>query len=280
MTSSDLWDAETAARYDESSAVSCTPEVLDPGGVVPRRAGRGRACPASARSSTWSGTASGTCAPRRSRSRASATRRGTWRPAAGSSSSCGCPASVGSRRAGRGALPRRMRARSTTSVSTPHDLATQQGTSHHYTRSPTSIRYGSSNFRYIWPAECDLMAQLAGLELERRSSDWVGQRVHWSRRQRKARLGAARESLSGLETVFLALRSAWLSGAWELPCGRPRWLVSLGGVAAPESDAVDRRGRSLSRRRLALPASAMGGRNRCHHPTRPTAAANSAAAQD
>ena len=30
MTSSDLWDAETAARYDESSAFMFTPEVLDP----------------------------------------------------------------------------------------------------------------------------------------------------------------------------------------------------------------------------------------------------------
>ena len=31
-----------------------------------------------------------------------------------------------------------------------------------------STRYGASNFRYIWPAECDLMARLAGLELEQR----------------------------------------------------------------------------------------------------------------
>jgi SAM-dependent methyltransferase len=54
-----------------------------------------------------------------------------------------------------------------------YDLATQQGTSHHYTTEPDgSIRYGASNFRYIWPAECDLMAQLAGLELEHRWADW------------------------------------------------------------------------------------------------------------
>jgi len=56
-----------------------------------------------------------------------------------------------------------------------YDLATQHGTSHHYTREPDgTIRHGASNFRYIWPAECDLMAQLAGLELESRSSDWHG----------------------------------------------------------------------------------------------------------
>jgi SAM-dependent methyltransferase len=56
-----------------------------------------------------------------------------------------------------------------------YDLSTQQGTSHHYRRHPDgTVTYGFSNFRYIWPAECDLMAQLAGLQLESRTSDWVG----------------------------------------------------------------------------------------------------------
>ena len=55
------------------------------------------------------------------------------------------------------------------------DMATQQGTSHHYSTQPDgTISYGASNFRYIWPAECDLMAQLAGLELESRAADWRG----------------------------------------------------------------------------------------------------------
>lgn len=36
------------------------------------------------------------------------------------------------------------------------------------------MRYGSGNFRYIWPAECDLMARLAGMELEERLADWDG----------------------------------------------------------------------------------------------------------
>jgi hypothetical protein len=36
------------------------------------------------------------------------------------------------------------------------------------------VTYEASNFRYIWPAECDLMAQLAGTDLERRSADWRG----------------------------------------------------------------------------------------------------------
>jgi len=57
-----------------------------------------------------------------------------------------------------------------------YDMATQQGTSHHYRRHPDgTVTYGASNFRYIWPAECDLMAQLAGLELERRVASWDGE---------------------------------------------------------------------------------------------------------
>lgn len=56
-----------------------------------------------------------------------------------------------------------------------YDMATQQGTSHHYTRRDDgTIGYGASNFRYIWPAECDLMARLAGLDLEQRTADWQG----------------------------------------------------------------------------------------------------------
>lgn len=56
-----------------------------------------------------------------------------------------------------------------------YDLVTQQCTSHHYRREPDgSTSYGAGNFRYIWPSECDLMAQLAGLELEDRFADWDG----------------------------------------------------------------------------------------------------------
>jgi SAM-dependent methyltransferase len=55
------------------------------------------------------------------------------------------------------------------------DMTTQQGTSHHYTRDDDgSVRYSTSNFRYIWPAECDLMAELAGMDLESRAADWLG----------------------------------------------------------------------------------------------------------
>ena len=56
-----------------------------------------------------------------------------------------------------------------------YDVVTQQATSHHYSREADgSFRRGAHHFRYVWPAECDLMAQLAGLELEERVADWHG----------------------------------------------------------------------------------------------------------
>jgi len=56
-----------------------------------------------------------------------------------------------------------------------YDLTTQQGTSHHYWRqSDGTVTYGASNFRYVWPAECDLMAELAGLAFEARVAGWNG----------------------------------------------------------------------------------------------------------
>ena len=56
-----------------------------------------------------------------------------------------------------------------------YDLVSQECASHHYRRDADgSIRYGAGNFRYIWPSECDLMAQLASLELESRFADWHG----------------------------------------------------------------------------------------------------------
>jgi SAM-dependent methyltransferase len=56
-----------------------------------------------------------------------------------------------------------------------YDVLRQQVVSHHF-------RFGEgqeaqlfrSPHRYIWPAELDLMAQLAGFELESRHADWTG----------------------------------------------------------------------------------------------------------
>jgi SAM-dependent methyltransferase len=54
-----------------------------------------------------------------------------------------------------------------------YDVVTQGCTSHHFTRCEDgSYRHGVGHFRYIWPAECDLMAALAGLEPVARYADW------------------------------------------------------------------------------------------------------------
>ncbi|WP_432149097.1 class I SAM-dependent DNA methyltransferase [Streptomyces sp. bgisy029] len=56
------------------------------------------------------------------------------------------------------------------------DLVEQILVSHHFTRDGDDGRYrrGNSRHRYAWPAELDLMARIAGLQLERRVADWSG----------------------------------------------------------------------------------------------------------
>lgn len=54
-----------------------------------------------------------------------------------------------------------------------YDTVAQTCTSHHYHRGADgTVRYGAGTFRYAWPAECDLMARLAGMELEDRFAGW------------------------------------------------------------------------------------------------------------
>lgn len=55
------------------------------------------------------------------------------------------------------------------------DLANQISVSHHYHINGDSVRVNSPAFRYVWPSELDLMAQLAGLELESRWGGWGGE---------------------------------------------------------------------------------------------------------
>lgn len=56
-----------------------------------------------------------------------------------------------------------------------YDVLHQQVVSHHFRfgddRQAHVVR---STHRYVWPAELDLMAELAGFELESRSADWAG----------------------------------------------------------------------------------------------------------
>jgi hypothetical protein len=53
-----------------------------------------------------------------------------------------------------------------------YDLAAQRVVSHHYFLSGDRVATFDSPHRYAWPAELDLMAQLAGLTLVERWGDW------------------------------------------------------------------------------------------------------------
>ncbi|MDO9454568.1 class I SAM-dependent methyltransferase [Nocardioides sp.] len=223
MTSSDYWDAGTAARYDESSSFMFAPEVLDPavafladlagdGAALELAIGTGRvAIPLADRGVPVSGielsqpmtdvlhgkraevpvvvgdmatsTAPGAFSlvyvvwNSIGNLRTQAEQVACFRNAARHLSPGGrfvvelwIP---GIRRfpPGQAAVPFHVGPRHV-GLDT-YDLTTQQGTSHHYTHEADgTVRHGTSNFRYIWPAECDLMAQLAGLEHEARFADW------------------------------------------------------------------------------------------------------------
>jgi SAM-dependent methyltransferase len=225
MSSSDHWDAETAASYDESSAFMFEPEVLDPavdllaelageGAALELAIGTGRvAIPLAERGVPVSGielsqpmadqlhrkgadvqVVIGDMATARVEGefslvyvvwnsignvRTQAEQVATFRNAARHLAPGGrfvvelwVP---GIRRLppGQAAVPFHV-GRRHVGFDT-YDMTTQQGTSHHYRRHDDgTVTYGESNFRYIWPNECDLMAQLAGMELEHRVADWHG----------------------------------------------------------------------------------------------------------
>jgi SAM-dependent methyltransferase len=52
------------------------------------------------------------------------------------------------------------------------DVARQGLTSHHFVVVDGKLEQVSVPFRYVWPAELDLMAELAGMSLRERWSDW------------------------------------------------------------------------------------------------------------
>lgn len=54
-----------------------------------------------------------------------------------------------------------------------YDFAEQRLTSHHYWFDGDRTYRFDSHHRYAWPAELDLMAELAGLRLRERWADWV-----------------------------------------------------------------------------------------------------------
>jgi SAM-dependent methyltransferase len=56
-----------------------------------------------------------------------------------------------------------------------HDVANQGLISHHFRTIDGVIQLASIPFRYVWPAELDLMAEMAGLVLSERWSGWEEQ---------------------------------------------------------------------------------------------------------
>jgi SAM-dependent methyltransferase len=55
------------------------------------------------------------------------------------------------------------------------DVAVQGLTSHHFTVVDGRLERNSIPFRYVWPAELDLMAELAGMSLRDRFGGWKGE---------------------------------------------------------------------------------------------------------
>ncbi len=225
MTSSDYWDADTAARYDASSSFMFAPDVLDPAvDLLADLAGTGRALelaigtgrvaiPLADRGAQVTGIElSQPMADELHRKRpdlpvvvgdmATSTAPGEYSLVYVVWNSIGNLRTQAEqvscfRNAARHLAPgghfvvelwvpglRRLppgQAAVPFHVGTHHvgldtyDLATQQGTSHHYTRHDDgTVTYGASNFRYLWPSECDLMAELAGMVIVSRTEDWVG----------------------------------------------------------------------------------------------------------
>lgn len=52
------------------------------------------------------------------------------------------------------------------------DFVEQISISHHYHVDGDRVRVNSPAFRYVWPSELDLMAKLAGMQLESRWANW------------------------------------------------------------------------------------------------------------
>jgi hypothetical protein len=55
------------------------------------------------------------------------------------------------------------------------DDARQGPISHHVQVRDGAVEKSSGPFRYVWPAELDLMAQLAGMELRERWNGWTSE---------------------------------------------------------------------------------------------------------
>ncbi len=88
-----------------------------------------------------------------------------------------------------------------------YDVATQGLTSHHFERIDGNIERRSIPFRYVWPSELDLMAQLAGMRLRERWAGWKREpftsesREHVSVWEKLTGSSAGRPSSSGRDST-------------------------------------------------------------------------------
>ena len=80
------------------------------------------------------------------------------------------------------------------------DFVAQQATSHHFVVGDSGTREFTTPFRYVWPSELDLMAQLAGMSLRNRWSGWDRAPFHgdsmshvsvWTKAEGEVRVGRA-----------------------------------------------------------------------------------------
>lgn len=225
MTSSEVWDAETAARYDETSAEMFAPDVLDPaidflaglaggGAVLEFAVGTGRvAIPLVRRGVPVTGIELSEPMVEQLRRKISPeqlpvvigdmatamvpgefslvylvwnsiSNLRTQREQVACFRNAARHLTPGGRfvvelwvppirRLPPGQLAAAMQVDPGHLVFDTYDLVTQSCTSHHYrAEADGTTTYDSGSFRYIWPSECDLMAELAGMQLEQRFADW------------------------------------------------------------------------------------------------------------
>ena len=58
-------------------------------------------------------------------------------------------------------------------IETFDDLVGQISWSHHWIAVDGKMIHHSAPYRYVWPSELNLMAEVAGLRIENRWSDWA-----------------------------------------------------------------------------------------------------------
>ena len=76
-----------------------------------------------------------------------------------------------------------------------YDVANQGLVSHHFDLADGRFELLSMPFRYVWPAELDLMAELAGMRLRERWGGW--QREPFTEREPPARVGLGEMKRAG-----------------------------------------------------------------------------------